>query len=150
MKNPAWAIVSAAAAAVVAMMSGRGGGGRGGGSNGGGEPPDGLPPHGPDIPRLTPEAVALYAFNGCTDQDIADRFIVDPQQIRHDHTNLLRSVRALRRFNVRKAQTDLALGKNNPMLTWIGRNELGQSLNPAARGRPEPEVDGDSFIVDGS
>jgi hypothetical protein len=139
MKNPAWAIISAAAAAVVAMMSGGGGGKHGGDGSG---PPGGLPPHGPEIPRLTPDAVALYAFNGSPDKDIADRFLVDEHQIRRDHADLLRSMRALRRFNFRKAQTDLALGKINPMLTWIG-------LNPGDKIFPEPELGEDTNFVDG-
>ena len=91
----------------------------------------------------TQSMVHAYAYVGCTDREIADRFGLAEAAVRESFGAVLSMARAQRSFALRRSQTDLAVTKaNGPMLTWLGRNELGQSLSPAARGEPEPEVDG--------
>ncbi len=97
----------------------------------------------------TPAAVQGYAYAGCTDREIADRFGLTEADVRAAFAAVLAFSRAQRAYLLRRAQTDLAAGPpgggkaagNATMLTWLGRNELGQSLSPTARGEPEPEVE---------
>ena len=90
-----------------------------------------------------------FAYAGCTDREIADRFGLAEADVRSAYAAVLTKSRAARAFALRKAQTDLAAGPqgggkaagNATLLTWLGRNELGQSLSPTVSGEPEPEVD---------
>ncbi len=92
--------------------------------------------------RPTPAAVQSYAYNGCTDREIADRFGLAEADVRATFGAVLAMARSVRAYALRKAQTDLATGKGNAaMLTWLGRNELGQALHPAGGGEPEPDVE---------
>jgi hypothetical protein len=85
--------------------------------------------------------VHAYAYNGCTDREIADRFGLAEADLRTAFGHVLRATRGLRAYMLRKAQTEAATAKLNvPMLSWLGRNELGQSLSPTARGEPEPAL----------
>jgi hypothetical protein len=102
-------------------------------------------------PVITPEGVYNYAYLGATDSDIADRFLVDEQWLRDRYPRELRSARGLRRFKLRRLQFDLACKLNGPILTWLGRNELGQSLAPTTPGMAEPVLpEADEPIDDGS
>ncbi len=109
----------------------------------------------PDDPtaaaRPTPSAIQAYAYHGCTDREIADRFGLAEADVRGQFAAVLSTARGQRAFALRRAQTELATGTtagggkaagNATLLTWLGRNELGQALSPAARGEPEPEVEG--------
>ena len=90
----------------------------------------------------TDAAVYGWAYNGCTDREIADRFQLAEAELRQRFAAVLAVARALRAYAIRKGQTDAATAKANvPMLTWLGRNELGQSHSPTAHGEPEPEVE---------
>ena len=99
--------------------------------------------------RASDLTVQGYAYAGCTDREIADRFGLTEADVRATYAEVLTKSRAGRAFALRKAQTDLAAGPpgggkaagNGTMLTWLGRNELGQSLSPTARGEPEPNFD---------
>jgi hypothetical protein len=98
--------------------------------------PDGWTP----IPPLTPKSVEYYAYLGCTDREIADRFLVDEEHIRREFTPVLRATRGMRALRLRQAQTKLALDGNSPTLIWLGKNCLGQSNSPTAQGVAEPDV----------
>ena len=99
----------------------------------------------PTEPILVPEATAVevqkLAYCGCTDREIAARYQIDEAVIRTRFAPELSTARAMRSFALRKAQFDLARDGNGPMLTWLGRNELGQTLNPATPGVPEPDME---------
>ncbi len=92
------------------------------------------------IPPLTPRQVESFAYSGCTDKEIADRFLVDEIFIREQFADVLRATRAARAATIRRGQLDIAKNGNVSMLTWLGRNELGQSLNPTPPGEAEPEL----------
>lgn len=94
-----------------------------------------------DIPDLTGRKVEGYAVVGGTDAEIADRFDIDPATLRADFERTLRVSRAVSKLSLRRAQWDLAMKGNGPMLTWLGRNMLGQSLNPQTPGEKEPEFE---------
>ena len=104
-----------------------------------GEPP------GPDDPSEVPEPTAHrvehYSILGGTEAEIADRFDVDPAALRADFERVLKVSRAMHKLSVRKAQYELALKGNGPMLIWLGRNVLGQSLNPQTPGEAEPDFE---------
>ena len=101
-------------------------------------------PNDPDdwtpIPPMTARAVESYAFAGCTDQEIADRFLVDVDFLRREFTPLLRATRGLRAYRLRGAQSKLAFDGNSPTLIWLGKNDLGQSNSPSPSGPAEPEL----------
>jgi len=92
------------------------------------------------IPRLTARRVEQLAFAGASDAEIADRFLVDPSDIATRYREVLRVARALRRISLRGLQYDAAKKLNASMLTWLGKNELGQSLSPAKPGEAMPEL----------
>ena len=115
-------------------------------------PPAVTPPPSPDDltpARPTPAAVQAYAYYGCTDPEIADRFGLAEADVRGQFAAALSVGRGQRAFALRRAQTELAIGPagggkpagHATLLTWLGRNELGQSLTAAAKGEPEPDVE---------
>jgi hypothetical protein len=92
------------------------------------------------VPRITSRAVEQMAYAGATDTDIADRFLIDEATLRRRYRDTLRVARAIRRMTIRSLQFDLAKKMNASILTWLGRNELGQALNPNVADEPMPEV----------
>ncbi len=92
------------------------------------------------LPPITPRLVEQIAFVGAIDTEIADRFLIDEAEVRAQFRDILRRTRAVRRINIRSLQFEVAKKLNGPMLIWIGRNELGQSLNPTDALVPEPEI----------
>ena len=94
-----------------------------------------------DNAESTSQKIEGYAAIGGTDAEIADRFGLDAASLRADFETVLRSSRALGKLSLRRAQWDLAMKGNGPMLTWLGRNMLGQSLNPQTPGEREPEME---------
>jgi hypothetical protein len=91
-------------------------------------------------PPLSAKLVEQYAYAGGSDGEIAARFLIDEGSLRRRFPDVLRAARAVRHLTLRKQQFDLAREGNATMLTWLGRNELGQSLNPSQRGEAEPEL----------
>jgi hypothetical protein len=96
---------------------------------------------GSPVPRITAKLVEQLAYAGATDAEIADRFLVDEATMRQRYRDTLRVARALRRIALRSLQFDLARKLNVGILTWLGRNELGQTLNPTASDDSMPQVD---------
>ena len=105
----------------------------------------GIPPDDSDdetpIPNLTAKAVVDAAYVGCTDHDIARRHQVTEEHIRERYAADLEIARGNRAYALRKAQFLAALKGNGPLLTWLGRNELGQSLSPQQPLEAEPVLD---------
>jgi hypothetical protein len=96
-------------------------------------PPPDDPDEGHPIPPLTAKQVEVFAYCGCTDREIADLFMISELHLLDRFGLDLMTIRARRKYDLRKAQFDLAKtgdGGHAQMLTWLGRNELGQSLNP--------------------
>ena len=100
------------------------------------------------LPPLTAKQVEVFAYCGCTDHEIADLFMIsEPYLLDRFGMNLL-TIRARRRYDLRKAQFDMAKtgdGGHAQMLIWLGRNELGQSLNPKVVEDDMPDYPPDSF-----
>jgi hypothetical protein len=112
------------------------------------EPPPPPPPDDPDqghpIPPLTAKQVEVFAYCGCTDREIADLFMISELHLLDRFGLNLMTIRARRKYDLRKAQFDLAKtgdGGHAQMLTWLGRNELGQSLNPQQPLEGEPVLE---------
>lgn len=93
------------------------------------------------IPKLCDKHVEQYAYGGGTDAEIAARFLIDEELLRQQFSTVLITSRALRSLHLRTFQFELAKKGNGPMLTWLGRNELGQSLTPTTPGIPEPGLE---------
>ena len=66
---------------------------------------------------------------------------MDESVIATEFRLVLKKARAVRHMQIRGLQFDVAKKGNAPMLTWLGRNELGQSLNPASPGERIPQVE---------
>jgi hypothetical protein len=91
------------------------------------------------IPPMTPRLVEQYALAGGTDREIADRFLIDEETMRGAYGDVLRSNRALHNLNIRVKQYHAAVKDgNSTMLTWLGRNDLGQSTKPETPGEALP------------
>ena len=97
---------------------------------------------GADPPEPTWQIVSGWASAGCSDREIADRFDVPVADVRRRFARVLRIARARRAFTIRKAQTDHVLGEkpNATLMIWLGRNELGQSVNGGGAGEDEPDL----------
>jgi len=93
------------------------------------------------VPMMTPKLVEQLAYAGGTDAEIADRFLVDESVVATEFRLVLKKARAVRRLQIRGMQFDVAKKGNAPMLTWLGRNELGQSLNPTSPGERMPSIE---------
>ncbi len=115
---PLWHIIAAAGAVVTDMMRQFDPNAR----------PD--PNAASAVPKLTPKHVEVYAFAGCEDREIADRFLVEEEALRAEFGIVLRATRGYRAYRIRKAQTDAAIDGNVTTLIWLGRNDFGQSTNP--------------------
>ena len=77
------------------------------------------------------QKVEHYAVIGCTDDEIADRYLVRAELIRALYSNELRRGRALHRIGIRQAQWSGVVKQNlATVIIWLGRNVLGQSNNP--------------------
>jgi hypothetical protein len=92
------------------------------------------------IPNLTAKAIVDAAYVGCTDHDIARRHQVTEEHIRERYAIDLEIARGNRAYALRKAQFVTALKGNASLLTWLGRNELGQSLSPQQPLEAEPAL----------
>ena len=103
------------------------------------------PVTGPDdatpIPPLTERAVEEHVRAGGTDAEIAALFDVELETFQQLFKPLLARVRAQRVLKLRETQTTAALEGNVALLTWLGRNELGQSASPEKPGEPEPKLE---------
>ncbi len=93
------------------------------------------------IPPITEKAIEQYVLGGATDQEIADRFLIEVTELRRDYANVIRVARAMHRIAVRRSQFDFARKPNGPMLIWLGRNELGQSANGAEADEETPSYE---------
>jgi hypothetical protein len=91
-------------------------------------------------PRLTPNLVEKLANAGATNAEIADRCLVEESFVAREFADVLRATRAHRRMMLRGLQTDAARKLNASMLTWLGKNELGQSTSPEPADEPMPAV----------
>jgi hypothetical protein len=95
-----------------------------------------------DEDRPTPQRIEKLATIGCTDDEIADRFLAEPDWIRRTFHEQLRRGRARFHIALRMAQYTLATKDSAAaMLIWLGRNVLGQSNSPTHAGEPEPELE---------
>jgi hypothetical protein len=91
------------------------------------------------LPPLTTKFVEQAAYYGCTDEEIANFFVISVSYLLDRYGVNLAFMRARRTYELRKAQFDLAVKKSNgSMLTWLGRNELDQSTHPSEGREPEP------------
>jgi hypothetical protein len=95
----------------------------------------------PKLDPIDPEKVQSLAAAGATDTDIAEYFRRSVATIQRRFAKRLLAGRARRRISIRQAQNKLALVKGNAsMLTWLGKNELGQADRPIVQDEPEPRM----------
>jgi hypothetical protein len=100
------------------------------------------------LPALSARQVEIFAYCGCTDREIADLFMISESYLLDRFGPNLLTIRARRIYDLRKAQFDVAKtgdGGHAQMLIWLGRNELGQSLNPKVVEDDMPDYPPDSF-----
>jgi hypothetical protein len=91
--------------------------------------------------ELNSETIEKYATYGCTEQEMADRFLVSEEFIRTRFPDELRRGWARHRISIRKAQWSYAIAKGGAaLLTWLGRNSLGQTQLPEKPTLAEPEL----------
>jgi hypothetical protein len=91
--------------------------------------------------ELNSETVEKLATFGCSACDMADRFLVSEEFIRTRFPDELRRGWARHRIGIRQAQWLYAIKKGGALLlTWLGRNSLGQSHVPLKLTEDEPEV----------
>jgi len=73
--------------------------------------------------------VEKYAGMGASDGDIADILGISEEKLVRRYRKVLRHVRALRRIHLHQAQFTTAMKGNATLLTFLGKQELGQNDN---------------------
>jgi hypothetical protein len=96
----------------------------------------------PEIPQIDPQQVRGLALSGATDGEVADFFSITVEVLRQNFGAILVQARAARRISLRKRQTVVAADGSVPMLTFLGKHELGQIDRVIHDDdRPEPQMD---------
>src|ERR1700710_1469642 len=94
------------------------------------------------IPRLTTKSIEQAAYFGCTDEEIANLFVISESYLLNRYSLNLAFIRAMAAYDLRKAQFNLATKKGNAtMLGWLGRNYLNQSLAPGKETEAAPNFE---------
>jgi len=96
----------------------------------------------PLLPRYpSDEKVEQLAMVGCTDAEIADKFLLDEDEITLRYALALRRGRAIGAVALRKAQFVSAVNEtSSSLLVWLGKNRLGQCNDPGKKGDGEFEM----------
>lgn len=76
--------------------------------------------------KIDQSEVERLAYGGASNREIADILGVDDKTIKAHFSAILAKQRAVRRFDLREAQTATAKAGNPALLIWLGKQELGQ------------------------
>lgn len=87
---------------------------------------------------IPPDDVYMWASLGCTDQEIANWFMIPVNTLKYNFAEYMEKGRTELKHKLRRAQTAVALGGNPTMLIWLGKNLLGQSDIPVNSEQNQP------------
>ena len=94
---------------------------------------------------IPPEEVEKLASYHCTNTEIAEFFDIPIKTLEYNFAKRIQKAKMTTKQRLRRAQLEVALKGNVPMLIWLGKNMLGQSDQPIDSGdlQPLPWNDGD-------
>jgi hypothetical protein len=83
--------------------------------------------------QIDQAAVQRWVLKGATNRDIADRLGISQRRLRKELRLELRRWRAIRRIRLRALQWKQAKSGSVPILTLLGKDELGQGQKKPAK-----------------
>ena len=94
---------------------------------------------------IPPEEVEKLASYHCTNTEIAEFFDIPIKTLEYNFAKRIQKAKMTTKQRLRRAQLEVALKGNVPMLIWLGKNMLGQSDQPIDSGdlQPLPWNDGE-------
>jgi hypothetical protein len=92
-------------------------------------------------PSIDEQQVRGMALTGARNQEIADVLGLDVNKLAARFGLVIKQARASRAMSLRKKQTAVALEGNVPMLTFLGKHDLGQNDRSDDFFDPEPPMD---------
>ncbi len=95
---------------------------------------------------IPPEEVEKLALLHCTNKEIAEFFGIAVKTLEYNFADLIQKARNVTKQRLRRAQLEVALKGNVPMLIWLGKNILSQSDSPMDGGDLAPLPWSDSPI----
>ena len=87
---------------------------------------------------IPPDEVEKLALLHCTNKEIADFFNIAVKTLEYNFADLIQKARMTTKQRLRRAQLEVALKGNVPMLIWLGKNILGQQDQPIDTDNQQP------------
>ena len=87
---------------------------------------------------IPPDEVEKLALLHCTNKEIADFFSIPVKTLEYNFADLIQKARMTTKQRLRRAQLEVALKGNVPMLIWLGKNILGQQDQPIDTDNQQP------------
>ena len=77
--------------------------------------------------KINPDQVSALASIGCTEEEMASVLDCSTKTLKRRFVQNIQQGRSNLRTKLRKKQIEIALSGNVTMLTWLGKNILGQA-----------------------
>ena len=87
---------------------------------------------------IPPDEVEKLALLHCTNKEIAEFFGIAVKTLEYNFADLIQKARMTTKQRLRRAQLEVALKGNVPMLIWLGKNILGQQDQPIDTDNTQP------------
>jgi hypothetical protein len=87
---------------------------------------------------IPPDEVEKLALLHCTNKEIAEFFGITVKTLEYNFAEKIQKARNVTKQRLRRAQLEVALKGNVPMLIWLGKNILSQSDSPMDGGDLAP------------
>lgn len=87
---------------------------------------------------IPPDEVEKLALLHCTNTEIADFFNIPIKTLEYNFAKLIQKAKMTTKQRLRRAQLEVALKGNVPMLIWLGKNILGQQDQPIDTDNQQP------------
>ena len=87
---------------------------------------------------IPPDEVEKLALLHCTNKEIAEFFGITVKTLEYNFAEKIQKARNVTKQRLRRAQLEVALKGNVPMLIWLGKNILSQSDAPLDGGDLAP------------
>ena len=87
---------------------------------------------------IPPDEVEKLALLHCTNKEIAAFFGIAVKTLEYNFAEKIQKARMTTKQRLRRAQLEVALKGNVPMLIWLGKNILGQQDQPIDTDNTQP------------
>ena len=87
---------------------------------------------------VPPDEVEKLALLHCTNKEIAEFFGITAKTLEYNFAEKIQKARNTTKQRLRRAQLEVAMKGNVPMLIWLGKNILGQQDQPIDSDSTQP------------